>query len=70
MTWPFYGAYIIVELDKDYQYALISGPDKSYLWILARTPMLDPVIRDRLIARVKALGFDASKLIFVDQSPS
>jgi len=39
---PFYGAYIIVELDKaDYNYALVVGGNTKYLWILARTPRLD-----------------------------
>ena len=49
---PFYGAYIVFELDhQSYQYALISGPDKSYLWILARNPHLDEDIKDTLIAK-------------------
>jgi len=36
---PFYGSYVILELDKkNYAYALVCGPDRSYLWILARSP--------------------------------
>lgn len=65
---PFYGSYIVTELDKDaYQYALISGPDYSYLWILSRTPELDQTTLQRLISRAKTLGFDTSKLIMVKQ---
>jgi apolipoprotein D and lipocalin family protein len=65
---PFYGAYGIFELDaRHYQYALVSGPDKSYLWLLARSPVLDAPTRQRLIARAAALGFDTGKLIFVSQ---
>jgi apolipoprotein D and lipocalin family protein len=65
---PFYGSYVIFELDqKDYQYALISGPTKSYFWILARKPDMDPETRERLIAKAKALGFDTSKIIFPKQ---
>jgi apolipoprotein D and lipocalin family protein len=64
---PFYGAYGIFELDaQNYRYALVSGPDKSYLWLLARSPTLDAPTKDRLVARAAALGFDTSKLIFVD----
>jgi apolipoprotein D and lipocalin family protein len=67
---PFYGAYVVIELDRqDYRYALVSGPDRSYLWLLARSPTLDIATRERLVARAAALGFDTSKLIFVDQSP-
>jgi len=64
---PFYGAYIVFELDhKNYQYSLVCGPDKSYLWILARAPELDQEIKNRLIEKAAAVGFDISKLIFVD----
>jgi apolipoprotein D and lipocalin family protein len=67
---PFYGAYVVFELDREsYRYALVSGPDRSYLWLLARTPTLDGPTRDRLVARARALGFDTDRLIFVDQSP-
>lgn len=67
---PFYGAYVVFELDREsYRYALVSGPDRSYLWLLARAPTLDDTTRDRLVARARALGFDTERLIFVDQSP-
>jgi len=63
---PFYGSYIVFALDhEDYQYSLVCGPDKSYLWILARTPELDNTIKENLIAKATVLGFDTSKLIHV-----
>lgn len=63
---PFYGAYIIFELDHGgYQYSVVSGPDKSYLWILARDPAIDDKLKKALIERATTLGFDTSKLIFV-----
>jgi len=62
---PFYGAYVIFELDhQNYQYSLVSGPDKSYLWILARSPNISEDIRERLIAKATALGFDTDNLIY------
>ena len=67
---PFYGSYVVFELDRqDYRYALVAGPDRSYLWLLASSPTLDAATRQRLVARAKAAGFDTQKLIFVDQSP-
>jgi apolipoprotein D and lipocalin family protein len=64
---PFYGSYIVFELDRtNYQYALVSGPNTSYLWILARRPKIDKDIQDKLIAKAAASGFDTSKLLFVD----
>jgi apolipoprotein D and lipocalin family protein len=63
---PFYGAYIVFELDhENYQYALVCGPDTSYLWILARAPELKKEITEMLIAKAAALGFDTDQLIFV-----
>ncbi len=66
---PFYGAYNIIELDKQhYRYALVCGPNKKYLWILAREPVLDKATMDRLMITASALGFDTGRLIFVSQT--
>lgn len=66
---PFYGSYIVFELDHaNYQYALVCGPDKSYFWILARTPEIESKLKDRLIAKAAEAGFDTGKLIFVDHN--
>lgn len=63
---PFYGSYIVFELDhENYQYALVCGPKKSYLWILARSPEMKQDRKDSLIAKAAQSGFDTSKLIFV-----
>lgn len=65
---PFYGSYIVFELEQDnYQYAFVSGPDLSYLWLLSRTPSVsDEVIAD-FIEKSRALGFDTEELIMVKQ---
>jgi apolipoprotein D and lipocalin family protein len=66
---PFYGAYNIIALDKPYyNYVMLCGPDKSYFWILSRTPQLPYPIKQELISQAKALGFATDKLIYVDQS--
>lgn len=65
---PFYGGYNIVELDSNYQYVMIAGNDRDYLWILSRTPQLDPAIQQRLVAKAQSLGFATDKLILVKQN--
>lgn len=65
---PFYSSYVIFELDPDYQYALISGNDKDYFWILSRQPEMDEVVLNELIGKAQALGFDTRKLIKVDHT--
>lgn len=68
---PFYGSYVVFDLDhENYQYALIAGPDRSYFWLLARTPTLELSVRNALIAKAKALGFQTDQLIFPTQSDS
>jgi apolipoprotein D and lipocalin family protein len=64
---PFYGSYIIFELDESYQYALVSGPDKSYLWILARQPNISESLKKQLIDRASQVGFDLNDIQWVQQ---
>ena len=62
---PFYGSYIIADLDKThYSYSLVSGPDHSYLWILARTPTLPDATLNHLLQKAAEFGFATNKLIF------
>lgn len=67
---PFYGSYVIFELEQaDYSYAFISGPDTSYLWLLAREPTVDEAVLTEFRERSSALGFDIDELILVNHSP-
>ena len=64
---PFYGGYNIIGLDKkDYAYSMVTGPDKSYLWILSRTRKMPKATLETLIEKAKQLGFATDKLIFVN----
>lgn len=63
---PFYASYIVAELDKkDYQWSLVTGPDKDYLWILSRTKTLPDEVRQQLIEKAASMGYDTDALIFV-----
>jgi apolipoprotein D and lipocalin family protein len=61
---PFYGSYVF-NLDRDYSYALVCGPDKSYLWLLARSPRINDDLKKGLIDKAAERGFDTEKLIYV-----
>jgi len=55
---PFYGSYIVFELDhENYEYSLVCGPDKSYLWILARSPEIKEDIREYPHSKSFSIGF-------------
>ena len=63
---PFFGAYNIIALDKaQYSYVMIAGNTTDYLWILARSPKLDPVILQTLVQQAQALGFPTQDLIYL-----
>lgn len=61
--WPFAGDYWIIELGKDYEYAVIGHPEKKYLWILNRTPQMDENLYLEILNRLKKQDYDITKLI-------
>ena len=63
---PFYGAYNVFELGENYEYSMIAGPNRSYLWILARQAQLPQAMLDELLSKAVAAGYDTSELIFVE----
>jgi len=66
---PFYGGYNIIELDKSgYQYSLVAGPDRDYLWILSRTSQMQPDVLQSLVNKASELGFATDELIFVEHN--
>lgn len=65
---PFYASYVVFELGENYEYSLVTSKDKSYVWLLSRTPTLDSELQKSLVARLASLGFDTQDLIYVEQS--
>lgn len=62
---PFFGAYVIFDLDKtDYAWSMVCGPNRDFLWILSRTPSLDPSTMEHLMNKAACLGFDTSRLVY------
>lgn len=60
--WPFRGDYYIFHLDDDYQYVLVGAPNRKYLWLLSRTPIIDDILYDELMEVAKSNGFDVSSI--------
>jgi apolipoprotein D and lipocalin family protein len=59
---PFYLAYNVLDIDPDYQYALVSGSGLNYLWILSRKNNIPDNVRDRFLIRASEIGFDVDAL--------
>ena len=66
----FYADYIVMELDENYEQALIGSSSDDYLWILCRTPQPGQEVIDTILNKAKARGYDTSKLIWVEQPKS
>ncbi len=66
---PFYGGYNIIELDEAaYQYAMVAGPKRDYLWILARDKTIDDLLKKRLKAKAQEYGFAVENLEWIRQN--
>jgi len=59
MVW---GDYWVIDLDSQYQVAAVSDPKREYLWVLSRTPQMDPKVYDDLLLRLQHQQFDVQKL--------
>jgi apolipoprotein D and lipocalin family protein len=66
--WPFYGNYWIIDLDDDYEYAVVSEPKRQYLWILSRKPKMDAMKYSHLIESLAKKNFDISLLKVTPQN--
>jgi len=62
-----WGDYWVIDLDSQYQVAAVSDPKREYLWVLSRTPQLDPKVYADLLQRLKQQQFDIQKLELTSQ---
>lgn len=60
---PFWGDYWILELGPDYEYAVVGHPSRDYLWILSRTPTMDPTLYASILRRLEAQGYETERLV-------
>ena len=61
--WFFAGDYWIIDLGRDYEYAVIGHPKRKYLWILSRTKKMDEGIYENILSHLRDKQYDTSKLI-------
>jgi apolipoprotein D and lipocalin family protein len=59
--------YWVIDIDPGYTLAAVSEPTRNYLWVLSRTPHVDPQRYQQLLQRLRARGFDTSKLVLTQQ---
>lgn len=65
---PFYSGYNVIEIDEDYQYALVAGSSTKYLWILSRTKTIPDSIKSAYLEKAKNIGYKIEDLVWVEQN--
>jgi apolipoprotein D and lipocalin family protein len=61
--WPFSGNYWILDIDPGYQWVLVGEPDREYLWILSREPVMDEKLYSQIVERARSQGYAVERLI-------
>lgn len=64
---PFYAGYNVIDIDNDYNYALIAGASLDYLWILSRQKTIPDSVKTKFLATAKSVGYNTDKLLWVKQ---
>ncbi len=65
--WPFKSKFLIIELDKNYETTVIGHPSRNYVWIMARTPVIEESIYNSIIENLSLVGYDIKKIKKVPQ---
>jgi apolipoprotein D and lipocalin family protein len=63
---PVYLDYNILDIDENYQYALVCGSGMGYLWLLSRESSMPEEMKQRFLIKAMGLGFEISDLEWMD----
>ena len=63
--WPFILDYWVIDLEENYNYAVIGEPDKENFWILSRKPIMEKGLLTKIIEKTKMKGYELSNLILM-----
>lgn len=66
-VWPFTVDYVILEVDADYQWALVGHPKRELAWIFHRDPVIDEKLYLELRDKFAAQGYVADRMRRVPQ---
>ncbi|TGD70816.1 hypothetical protein E4634_20635 [Mangrovimicrobium sediminis] len=64
---PFPNYLIVVLDDAQYQYAVVTDPLQSTLFVLSRTPQMDPALYQNILSMLQAKEIDTSSLVLTPQ---
>ena len=61
-AWFSSAPYWVIDLDENYQYAVVGNPDRKHLWILSRTPEIKDSIYQNILRKIEIAGYNPAKL--------
>lgn len=67
MVW---GDYWVIDIDSNYRLVAVSEPKREFLWVLSRSPQVDPAAYEALLGRLAAQGLEVRKLEKTAQAPA
>ncbi len=60
--WPFNGTYGVIEIGKNYEYAVVGNLNRQSLWIVARKPHMEEKLYQKILKKAQDQGYDVRKL--------
>lgn len=64
---PFYSGYNVVDVDENYQYALVFGQNLDYMWILSREKSIPEDVKQQYLHYAKKSGYAIESLVWTAQ---
>jgi apolipoprotein D and lipocalin family protein len=58
----FAGDYWIIDLGRNYEYAVVGSPGRDYLWVLSRQPVMEEALYSELLNRAASQGYDINRV--------
>ncbi len=55
--------YWVIELDPGYEWAVVGGPSRKYLWVLSRVPSMDAKLFRQIRERARERGYPVDNLV-------
>jgi apolipoprotein D and lipocalin family protein len=68
-VWPIKAEFVISHVDAAYSETIIARSARDYVWIMTRSPNISEDQYGSLVDRVRAMGYDVSKIRRVPHSP-
>jgi apolipoprotein D and lipocalin family protein len=61
-AWFSSAPYWVIDLDENYQYAVVGNPDRKHLWILSRTPEIKEATYQMILRKIEVAGYNPAML--------